>query len=85
MRSVSGSWGSVRRECLDHLLILGEAHIRLALRRYVAYFNTERSHHGIAQHFPVPGQTTVSVQEAAARVEAVPVLGGPHHAYRRVA
>jgi putative transposase len=36
--------GSVRRECLDHLLVLGEAHLRRILREYVAYFNTARPH-----------------------------------------
>ncbi len=44
--------GSVRRECLDHLLILGEAHLRRALRAYVAYFNGARPHQGIDQQVP---------------------------------
>ena len=50
--------GSVRRECLDHLLILSEAHLRRALRAYVAYFNEQRPHQGIAQQVPVPGQAS---------------------------
>ena len=37
---------SVRRECLDHVLILGERHLRRVLREYVAYFNQERPHQG---------------------------------------
>jgi len=50
--------GSVRCECLDHLLILGEAHLRRALRAYVPYFNEQRPHQGIAQQIPTPDQGT---------------------------
>jgi transposase InsO family protein len=77
--------GSVRRECLDHLLILGETHLRRALGAYVAYFNSERPHQGIAQRRPMPRETTPAHDPPAGRVAAVPVLGGLHHAYRRVA
>ncbi len=77
--------GSVRQECLDHLLILSEAHLRRALRAYVAYFNAERPHQGIAQQVPVPRQAPPLPPTPARHVEAVPVLGGLHHAYRRVA
>jgi transposase InsO family protein len=77
--------GSVRRECLDHLLILGETHLQRALRAYVAYFNIQRPHQGIAQRLPVPSQTVSANQELTGRVEAVRVLAGLHHAYRRVA
>ncbi len=77
--------GSVRRECLDHLLIQGEAHLRRALRAYVAYFNTQRPHQGIAQRVPASREATPANQEPTGRVEALPVLGGLHHAYRRVA
>jgi transposase InsO family protein len=77
--------GSVRRECLDHLLILSETHLRRALRAYVSYFNGERPHQGLAQRRPVPCETAPANHAPAARVAAVPVLGGLHHAYRRVA
>jgi transposase InsO family protein len=46
--------GSVRRECLDQLLVLGEAHLRRVLREYVAYFNTMRPHQGLQQRIPDP-------------------------------
>ena len=55
--------GSVRRECLDHLLILGEARLRRALRAYVSSFKTQRPHPGIAQRLPVPSQTAPTNQE----------------------
>ncbi len=76
--------GSVRRECLDHLLLLGEHHLRHALGEYVAYFNQARPHQGIGQ--AIPQGSTPQGQEAQGRgrVVAIPVLGGLHHDYRRV-
>jgi transposase InsO family protein len=76
---------SVRQECLDHLLILSEGHLRRALRAYVAYFNAQRPHQGIAQQVPVRPDVSPAPPAQTGRVEAVPVLGGLHHAYRRVA
>jgi len=76
--------GSVRRECLDHLLILGEAHLRRVLREYVAYFNTARPHQGIGQTIPsAPAPAPPS--RISAPIVALPVLGGLHHDYRRAA
>jgi len=75
--------GSVRRECLDHLLILGEAHLRRALQAYVTYVNEQRPHQGIAQQIPAPGLQARSAQEPMGRVAALSVRGGLHHAYRR--
>ncbi len=77
--------GSVRRECLDHLLILGEALLRRALRAYVTYFNEQRPHQGIQQQIPAPEQLTQIKQACEGHVKALPILGGLHHAYRRVA
>lgn len=39
--------GSMRRECLDHILVLGELHLSRVIREYEAYFNHARSHQGI--------------------------------------
>jgi transposase InsO family protein len=77
--------GSVRRECLDHLLILGETHLRRALRVYVAYFNGERPHQGLAQRLPAPRASVPANRAPSGRVEALPVLGGLHHTYSCVA
>jgi len=77
--------GSVRRACLNHVLILGEAHLRRALRAYVTYVNEQRPHHGIQQQIPSPGRVAQSEPTRGRRVEALPILGGLHHAYRRVA
>ena len=77
--------GSVRRECLDHVLILGEAHLRGALRAYVAYFNHARPHQGIGQTIPARRLPAERHGGGTGGVVAFPVLGGLHHDYRRVA
>ncbi len=74
--------GSVRRECLDHLLVLSEAHLRRILRAYVAYFNRARPHQGLLQRIPDPLEECT---QSAGTVHAHPVLGGLHHTYRRAA
>jgi transposase InsO family protein len=74
--------GSVRRECLDHLLVLSEAHLRHILAAYVAYFNHDRPHQGLRQRIPDPAEEDVS---QAGVVHVTQVLGGLHHTYRRAA
>ena len=74
--------GSVRRECLDHLLILGEAHRRRVVRESVASFNTARPHQGLQQRIPDPPE---EVRHRAGPVRARPVLGGLHHIDSRAA
>jgi transposase InsO family protein len=74
--------GSVRRECLDHVLVLGEAHLRRILAAYVGYFNGARPHQGLQQRIPEP---PVAAAPCAGPVRATPVLGGLHHTYQRAA
>ncbi len=79
--------GSVRRECVDHVLLLGERHLRRVLAEYVTYFNGARPHQGIGQGVPTAPapsgpQRRTHVKEG---VLALPVLGGLHHEYRRAA
>ncbi len=76
--------GSVRRGCLDHLSILGERHLRRVLRAYVAYFNMARPHQGLGHRVPTP-PGTATTRDAGGTIIALPVLGGLHHEYRRVA
>jgi hypothetical protein len=76
--------GSARREALDHIIILGERHMKSVLEEYsFRYFNSMRPHQGLAQRIPVsaPRQTCSD----ASKVIAIPVLGGLHHDYRAVA
>jgi transposase InsO family protein len=72
--------GSIRRECLDHVVVLGEAHLRRVLRAYADYYNLARTHLALAKDSPLgrPVQTTGSVM-------AIPFLGGLHHRYARMA
>src|SRR6266436_759897 len=72
--------GSIRRECLDHVVILGEAHLRRILRAYADYYNRVRTHLALEKDTPVsrPAQATGSVV-------AIPLLGGLHHQYARMA
>jgi len=73
--------GSLRRECLDYFLILGERHLHRIIKEYVAYFNHARPHQGINQQIPCQPESLPKT----GRVVAFPVLGGLHHDYRRKA
>ena len=73
--------GSLRREALDHVLLLGEEHLGKIGREYVCYFNKARPHQGIRQRIP---EGPVNDNHEGTIV-ALPVLGGLHHDYRRAA
>lgn len=77
--------GSVRRECLDHVLILSERHLLRVLRTYSAYFNAARPHQGLGQALPEPVVVARIASTVDTPVRAIPVLGGLHHDYQRVA
>ena len=66
--------GSIRRECVDHFIILGEAHLRRILRAYARYYNDIRTHRSLNKDAPVsrPVQRT-------GRIISRPILGGLHH------
>jgi putative transposase len=72
--------GSVRRECLDHVIVLSENHLRSLLSEYTTYFNQMRPHQGIGQRLPVP--RSIKKFGKGAAVESVAVLAGLHHDYR---
>jgi len=73
--------GSVRRECLDHVLVLGEKHLHRVIREYADYFNRARPHQGIEQQIP-EGSPSIPVELGKAKIIAFPVLNGLHHDYR---
>jgi transposase InsO family protein len=76
--------GSVRRECLDHILILHERHMQSVLDEYCfAYFNSARPHQGLRQRVPV-ASSGESTRDGGA-ILVTPLLGGLHHDYRRAA
>lgn len=77
--------GSVRRECLDHVVILSERHLHRVLREYVeTYFNSARPHQGLFQRIPALAESR-SVSEIGRNVVGLPILGGLHHDYQRAA
>ena len=71
---------SVREECLDRILILGEGHLRRTLTAYVAYYNGARPHQGIDQRCPMP---LVRIAARDGPIERRDVLGGVLHDYYR--
>jgi transposase InsO family protein len=71
--------GSIRRECVDHLVVLGEAHLRRILRSYADYYNGIRTHRSLNKDAPV----SRSVQRTGT-INSRPILGGLHHQYVRV-
>jgi putative transposase len=76
---------SVRRECLDHILILSEKQLHRVLRAYVEYFNRARPHQGIQQQIPDRYGEPVPTDHDGGEILSFPVLGGLHHDYRRSA
>ena len=76
---------SVRRECLDHLLILHEKQLHRVLNADVACFNQARPHQGIQQQIPEQKAGSVPAEYASGKVISFPVLGRLHHDYRRSA
>ncbi len=74
--------GSIRRECLNHVIIFNERHLRQLLKSYCAYYLAARTHLSLDKQCPVPR----TVEESArGKVVAIPHIGGLHHEYRRAA
>ena len=76
--------GSVRRECLDHVIILSERHMLRVLEEHVTHFNSGRPHQGIDQRVPAALVASTAPPQTG-QIVAHPVLGGLHHEYRWVA
>ena len=74
--------GSIRRECLDHVIVLNEQHLRRILRKYVDYYHTCRTH--LSLNKDPPEARTVEPPELGT-VTAIPRVGGLHHRYVRIA
>jgi transposase InsO family protein len=74
--------GSLRRECLDCLFILGKRHLRHCVQEYVHYFNHARPHQGLAQAIPMP-TTLPAPDRPGGEIISLPVLHGLHHDYQR--
>jgi transposase InsO family protein len=71
--------GTLRRECLDHMVTFGEAHLRRILSAYVAYYNQARTHLALQKDAPLHRE----IQRSGAII-AIPILAGLHHQYVRI-
>ena len=71
--------GTLRRECLDHMAIFGEAHLRQILSVYAAYYNQARTHLALQQDAPLHR----AIQRSGT-ILAIPILAGLHHQYVRI-
>jgi transposase InsO family protein len=71
--------GSIRRECLDHIVVFGEAHLRRVLAAYATYYNDLRTHLTLAKDAPLPRPI-----QRFGGIRAQPLLGGLHHHYCRI-
>jgi len=72
--------GTLRRECLDHVIVLNEQHLSAVLTEFVRYYNVERPHRTLHMETPEP-----RARSAIGPVRSRPVLHGLHHAYERAA
>jgi hypothetical protein len=69
MGLIAGLIGTIRRECLDHLTVFGETHLRRILGEYAAFYNGVRTHRAV---------------QSIGAITSRPVLGGLHHQYCRI-
>ncbi len=74
--------GTIRRELLDHVIVLDEGHLRHQLRRYLRYYHGSRTHLSLAKDSP---ESRAVEQPELGRVVALPQVGGLHHRYTRCA
>ncbi len=70
--------GSIRRECLDHVIVFGEAHLRRILKTYASYYNEVRTHLSLEKDAP-----NFRHAQWIGNIVALPVPGGLHHQYVR--
>ena len=72
--------GSIRRECLDHKVILNETHLRRVLSRYFDYYHSDRTHYALGKDTPFE-RPVQSKPEQRSKVIELPRVGGLHHRY----
>src|SRR5438270_12802941 len=70
--------GSIRRECLDHMIILSQRHLRHLLKNYLTYYHWSRTHLALAKDAPEPRAIM-----RRGEIIAIPQVGGLHHRYER--
>ena len=77
--------GTLRRELLDHVIVVSQAHLERLLKEFIEdYYYTERPHQGLDGDTPLP-QPKWKTIKLPTKVISTPVVGGLHHSYERVA
>ena len=76
--------GTLRRELLDHVIVLSQRHLERLLREFVDYYHSARPHQGIGGETPIAQDKPPDIQ-GPTKLVSIPVLGGLHHRYARVA
>jgi transposase InsO family protein len=71
--------GSIRRDCLDHVVVFNERHLRHLLNSYKQYYNELRTHLSLNKDAPIPRDA-----RRVGRVRPLPIMGGLHHHYVRI-
>jgi transposase InsO family protein len=71
--------GSIRRECIDHVVVLSKAHLRRISQEYACYYNEIRTHRSLNDDAPFPRPV-----QRIGSIPSQPLLGGLHHHYMRV-
>ena len=71
--------GSIRRECLDHVVVFGERHLRQVLHSYLDYYNSARTHLALRKDSPIS-----RAKQFVGAIRSTPILGGLHHQYARI-
>ena len=71
--------GTLRRECVDHVIVLGEAHLRRTLSKFADYYNNVRIHRALAKDAPISRPI-----ERLGVITSRPILDGLHHQYSRI-
>src|SRR5262245_53117350 len=72
--------GSIRRECLNHVIVLGERHLRWTSKRYVRYYLDSRTHLALDKDAPI-SRPTQTLERGS--IVQIPEVGGLHHRYER--
>jgi hypothetical protein len=72
--------GSIRRDCLNHFVILNARHLKRTLGSYFAYYHGSRTHLGLDKQCP-----HTRLVSSVGRIVKIPHLGGLHHGYERIA
>jgi hypothetical protein len=74
--------GSIRRECLDHIIIFNQKHLYKILKSYREYYLNARTHLPLEKNSPIPRRTE---PKSKGKMIAIPQVGSLHHLYKRVA